>query len=148
MVTVDSTDGIVMRSAYGWAFMKPIRKVYYNLTITVISVLVAFVIGGIEMVQVLGSELGYTTGFWAALNALDFGQIGYVVIATFLTSWVVAMLYYRHKGYEKKGITGEPPLLGGMPTSGSSPVIEATETTEGLPQNAGKLSKTDEHLSI
>ena len=109
MVTVDSTDGVVMRSAYSWAFLKPIRKVYYNLTITVISVLVAFVIGGIEMLQVLGSELGYTTGFWAVLNALDFGQIGYLVIGTFLTSWIVAMLYYDIKD-TKKSVSKVKPL--------------------------------------
>ncbi len=154
MVTVDSTDGVVMRSAYSWAFLRPIRKVYYNLTITVISVLVAFVIGGIEMLQVFGSELGYTTGFWAVLNALDFGQIGYVVIGTFLTAWIVAMLYYRHKGYEKIGFKGEilkdgsqihAPQAGSSTISESASLIESSNTTESAPKNAGKRSKTDQN---
>ncbi len=150
MVTVDSTDGVVMRSAYSWAFLRPIRKVYYNLTITVISVIVAFAIGGIEMTQVLGMELGFKGGFWALLDALDFGQIGYLVIATFLTAWIVAMLYYRHKGYEKIGFKGEilpdgsqihAPQANSSTTSESAPVNDGTTTADSAPKNAGKRSK-------
>lgn len=101
MVTIDTSDGISMRCAYGWAFLKPIRKIYYNLTITVISVLVAFVIGGIEVAQVVSVQLGWTTGFFGWLANLDFETMGYGIIATFLIAWVVAMAYYRYKGYEK-----------------------------------------------
>ena len=101
MVTIDTSDGISMRCAYGWAFLKPIRKIYYNLTITIISVLVAFVIGGIEVVQVVSLQLGLTSGFWGWLANLDFETMGYGIIATFLISWVIAMAYYRYKGYEK-----------------------------------------------
>jgi high-affinity nickel-transport protein len=101
MVTIDTSDGISMRCAYGWAFLKPIRKIYYNLTITIISVLVAFVIGGIEIVQVVSLEMGLTTGFWGWLANLDFETMGYVIIATFLIAWAIAMAYYRYKGYEK-----------------------------------------------
>ena len=68
MVTIDTSDGVSMRCAYGWAFLKPIRKIYYNLTITIISVLVAFAIGGIELIQVIASELGWTSGFWGFLS--------------------------------------------------------------------------------
>ncbi len=101
MVTIDTSDGISMRCAYGWAFLKPIRKIYYNLTITIISVLVAFAIGGIELIQVFASELGWTSGFWGFLSTLDFETMGYAIIAIFLVSWLVAMDYYRYKGYEK-----------------------------------------------
>jgi high-affinity nickel-transport protein len=101
MVTVDTSDGVSMRCAYGWAFLKPIRKIYYNLTITIISVLVAFAIGGIELIQVISSELGWTSGFWGFLASLDFETMGYAIIAIFLISWLVAVAYYRHKGYEK-----------------------------------------------
>jgi nickel/cobalt transporter (NiCoT) family protein len=72
MVLVDTTDGITMRMAYGWAFLKPIRKVYYNLTITIISVVVAFAIGGVEVLQVLSGELNLSGSFWSWLNGLDF----------------------------------------------------------------------------
>jgi high-affinity nickel-transport protein len=101
MVTIDTTDGVLMRCAYGWAFLKPIRKIFYNLTITIISVMVAFIIGGIEVTQVVSAELGLTTGFWGWLQNLDFGVIGYTIIGTFLISWTVAVAYYRHRGYEK-----------------------------------------------
>ena len=101
MVTIDTSDGISMRCAYGWAFLKPIRKIYYNLTITIISVLVAFAIGGIELIQVIASELGWTSGFWGVLANLDFESMGYAIIAIFLCSWLVAMAFYRYKGYEK-----------------------------------------------
>jgi high-affinity nickel-transport protein len=101
MVTIDTSDGVSMRCAYGWAFLKPIRKIYYNLTITIISVLVAFAIGGIELIQVISSELGWTSGFWGFLATLDFETMGYFIIAIFLISWLVAMAYYRYKGYEK-----------------------------------------------
>jgi len=101
MVTIDTTDGVLMRCAYGWAFLKPIRKIFYNLTITIISVMVAFIIGGIEVTQVVSTELGLTTGFWGWLQNLDFGVIGYTIIGTFLISWTVAVAYYRHRGYEK-----------------------------------------------
>jgi high-affinity nickel-transport protein len=101
MITIDTSDGISMRCAYSWAFLKPIRKIYYNLTITVISVLVAFAIGGIELIQVIASEAGWTSGFWGWLGNLNFEILGYAIVAIFLISWLVAMAYYRYKGYEK-----------------------------------------------
>ena len=108
MVTIDSSDGISMLCAYGWAFLKPIRKIYYNLTITIISVLVAFAIGGIELIQVIASEIGLTSGIWGWLGNLDFETMGYGIIAIFLISWLVAMAYYRYKGYEKTAFPNTP----------------------------------------
>ena len=110
MVTIDSSDGISMRCAYGWAFLKPIRKIYYNLTITIISVLVAFAVGGIELLQVVASEVGLTSGFWGWLGNLDFETMGYAIVAIFLISWLVAMAYYRYKGFEKTVLPQGAPL--------------------------------------
>ncbi len=101
MVLVDTSDGISMRLAYGWAFLKPIRKIFYNLTLTIISVLVAFLVGGIELTQVLSIELGLTGGFWTLLRNLDFEVLGFGIVGIFLTSWLVAMAYYRYKGFDK-----------------------------------------------
>jgi len=120
MVTIDTSDGISMRCAYGWAFLKPIRKIYYNLTITIISVLVAFVIGGIEIVQVVSLEMGLTTGFWGWLANLDFETMGYAIIATFLIAWAIAMAYYRYKGYEKIGFPSGSPALSTTTTTAST----------------------------
>jgi high-affinity nickel-transport protein len=120
MVTIDTTDGVLMRCAYGWAFLKPIRKIFYNLTITIISVMVAFIIGSIEVAQVVSTELGATTGFWGWLQNLDFGVIGYTIIGTFLISWTVAVAYYRHKGYEKITFPSSSPALSTPVTTAST----------------------------
>ena len=101
MVIVDTSDGISMRLAYNWAFLKPIRKLYYNLTITAISVLVAFLVGGIELFQVLSNQLHWG-GFWNVLRNADFETIGFLIIAVFIVSWLVAVVYYKRKGFELK----------------------------------------------
>ncbi|MFZ0843581.1 MAG: HoxN/HupN/NixA family nickel/cobalt transporter [Nitrosotalea sp.] len=100
MVLVDTTDSITMRMAYGWAFHKPIRKIYYNLTITIISILVAFVIGSVEILQVLSGELKFTGAFWNWLNNLDFETLGYGIIAIFVISWLVSITVYKYKKIE------------------------------------------------
>ena len=100
MVLVDTTDAVAMRMAYGWAFLKPIRKIYYNLTITAISVLVAFVIGGVEVLQVLSGELKLSGVFWNWLNGLNFETLGYGIIAIFILSWLASMAIYKFKGLE------------------------------------------------
>jgi len=97
---IDTSDAISMRLAYGWAFLNPIRKVYYNLTITVISVLVAFAVGGVEMLQVVSGEFNLSGPFWDFFNNLDFESMGYVIISTFVGAWVFSMWWYKHKKYE------------------------------------------------
>lgn len=94
MVLVDTFDAVSIRIAYGWAFLKPIRKIYYNLTITLISVLVAFLIGGVELLQVLSSELNLNGSFWRWLVTLNFENLGYGILAIFLTSWLFSVGYY------------------------------------------------------
>lgn len=101
MVTIDTADGVVMRVAYGWAFLNPIRKIYYNLTVTVISVLVAWVIGTIELLQVLSTELNLNGLFWSWLNTLNFEMIGFGIVGLFIVSWLVSFGYWRVKKYDK-----------------------------------------------
>ncbi len=95
MVLVDTTDGVTMRVAYGWAFLNPLRKIYYNLTVTVISVLVAWVIGAIELLQVLSNELSLKGSFWDYLNGLDFETMGFAIITIFVLSWLVSWAYWK-----------------------------------------------------
>jgi len=102
MVLIDTTDGVAMRLAYGWAFINPIRKIYYNLTVTIISVLVALVIGTVELLQVVGSELNFTGAFWNWLGALDFETIGFLIIAIFVVSWLVSLGYWRYRRLDEK----------------------------------------------
>ena len=100
MCTIDATDGILMLGAYGWAYIKPIRKLYYNLNITLVSVIIAFFIGGIEILSIIGDEFGLTGGFWDLIAEVDFGLIGVFIIAVFIASWGISTLIYRWKGYD------------------------------------------------
>ena len=102
MVLVDTSDGVAMGAAYGWAFSHPLRKIYYNLTITVISVFVALAIGTIELLQVVGDELNLTGPFWGWLENLDFETIGYGIITMFLASWLVAWAIWKYKRFDKR----------------------------------------------
>jgi high-affinity nickel-transport protein len=103
MSLVDTTDGILMIGAYGWAFVKPIRKLYYNMTITFVSVMVALVIGGVEGLGLLGTKFDLGGGFWQAIYALNdnFGMLGYLIIAIFVACWLVSAIIYRVKRYDE-----------------------------------------------
>ena len=105
MSLVDTTDGVLMLGAYGWAFMKPIRKLYYNMTITAVSVVVAVVIGGLETLNLIGDQLGLTDGggFWGTIGGLNdnFGILGYVIIGIFVLSWGGSVLFYKFKRYDE-----------------------------------------------
>jgi high-affinity nickel-transport protein len=101
MVLADTTDGIAMRAAYGWAFLRPIRKIYYNLTVTVISVAVAFAIGGVELLQVLASELNLTGPYWNWLVKLDPATMGVGIIGIFLVTWLVSTAYWKFRRYDE-----------------------------------------------
>ena len=101
MITVDTADGVAMRLAYGWAFLNPLRKIYYNLTITLTSVLVAWVVGGIELLQVLSSKLNWSGFFWSWLNELNFEIIGFAIIGLFMVSWAVSFGYWKFKHLDK-----------------------------------------------
>ena len=100
MSLVDTTDGVLMLGAYGWAYIKPIRKLYYNLTITLVSVMIAFLIGGIEVLSIVGDRLGLRGGIWGFVANLDFGVIGFGIIGIFVVSWTVSTFIYRSRGYD------------------------------------------------
>jgi high-affinity nickel-transport protein len=103
MSLVDTTDNILMLGAYGWAYVKPIRKLYYNMTITSVSVLVALVVGGIEALGLLGSQLHLQGRFWSAVGSLNdnFGMLGYCIIALFVLSWIVSIAIYKVQRFEE-----------------------------------------------
>jgi high-affinity nickel-transport protein len=105
MSLLDTTNGVLMLGAYGWAFMRPIRKLYYNMTITAVSVVVAVVVGGLETLNLIGDQLGLTEtgGFWGAIGAIDdnFGVLGYVIIGIFAASWAGSVAFYRFKRYDE-----------------------------------------------
>ena len=102
MALIDTTDGILMLSAYDWAFIKPIRKLYYNLTITAVSVLVAVLVGGVEALGLIGGQLELSGWFWDGVGALNenFGSLGYIVIGIFIAAWIGSVVIYRYKGLD------------------------------------------------
>jgi len=105
MTLVDTTDSILMLRAYGWAFVKPIRKLYYNLTITAVSVVVAVVVGGLEVLNLVGDQLGLTErgGFWGAIGSLsdNFGVLGVAIIGIFIAAWLISYVVYRANRYDE-----------------------------------------------
>ena len=103
MALVDSTDSILMLGAYGWAFAKPLRKLYYNITITSVSVLVALIVGGIEALGLVQGELNLSGPFWYPIADLNnhFGMLGYVIIGIFMVSWIFSVSFYRLKRYDE-----------------------------------------------
>jgi nickel/cobalt transporter (NiCoT) family protein len=107
MTLVDTTDGILMMGVYRWAFVRPIRKLYYNLTITFASVLVAVLIGGIEALALIADALALKGRFWDLIGMLSthFGMLGLGVIVLFLLSWFGSALIYRFKGYDRIDVT-------------------------------------------
>jgi nickel/cobalt transporter (NiCoT) family protein len=112
MTLVDTTDGILMAGAYGWAFVKPVRKLYYNLTITFASVVVALFIGGIEAIGLLKDQLKLTGGVWDLVGNLNdnFGTLGFVIIGIFVVCWIGSVVIYRIKGFDRleSSVTATP----------------------------------------
>jgi high-affinity nickel-transport protein len=103
MSLVDTTDSILMLGAYGWAFVKPVRKLFYNMTITLVSVVVAVVIGGIEVLGMIADQLEPKGAFWDVVNGLNdnWGTLGYVIIGVFVLSWLASLVIYRVRRYDE-----------------------------------------------
>jgi high-affinity nickel-transport protein len=99
MSLVDTSDGVLMVGAYGWAFMNPLRKLYYNLTITGVSVAVA--VGAIEALGLVAEKRSLTGGIWSLIDTLagNFTALGYLVIGIFVASWLTSLAIYRVTGY-------------------------------------------------
>jgi len=109
MTLFDSIDGCFMNFAYGWAFAKPVRKVYYNITITALSVAVALVIGTVEVVSILADRLGIVSGPVAWVADLDLNNVGFAIVGLFVLAWAVALLVWRVARIEERWESG---LLG------------------------------------
>jgi high-affinity nickel-transport protein len=106
MSLLDTIDGSFMNFAYGWAYSKPVRKIYFNITITALSVLVALVIGSIEVVGLLAEKLGLSGGAWDAIAAIDLNTIGFLVVGLFALTWVVALAIWHFGDIEQRWSAG------------------------------------------
>jgi nickel/cobalt transporter (NiCoT) family protein len=102
MSLMDTADGAFMSHAYGWAFSNPVRKLYYNLTVTSMSVAIALLVGTVELLQVAAQRLGLSGGFWEALAGLDFETAGYGIVALFLVMWAGSYAIWRLRHIEQR----------------------------------------------
>jgi len=102
MSLMDTADGAFMSQAYGWAFSNPIRKVYYNITVTSLSVAVALLIGSIELLQVIAAKFSLEGAFWSSLDSLDFGRMGYVVVGLFVAVWAFSVILWKARRIEER----------------------------------------------
>jgi nickel/cobalt transporter (NiCoT) family protein len=102
MSLIDTTDNILMLGAYGWAFVKPVRKLYYNLTITCVSVVVAIAVGGIEALGLLVEHFQFKGWFWDGVVKfnVNFGTLGYFIVGLFVLSWIVSIAYYKWRRFD------------------------------------------------
>lgn len=103
MVLIDTVDSLLMVGAYGWAFVKPVRKLYYNMTITFVSVVVAVFIGGVEVLGLIGDHLQLRGMPWDAIGTLNdhFGLLGFIIVGIFIVSWIGSLLIYRLNRYDE-----------------------------------------------
>jgi high-affinity nickel-transport protein len=111
MSLMDTLDGAFMTHAYGWAFSNPIRKVYYNITVTSLSIVVALAIGTVELLQVMSTNLGLRGRGWDSLNNLDFGTLGYAMVVLFIIVWAVSVSVWKVRRIEDRWnamLTNEP----------------------------------------
>ncbi|SLM63201.1 MULTISPECIES: HoxN/HupN/NixA family nickel/cobalt transporter [Dickeya] len=108
MALIDTLDNVLMVGAYGWAFNKPQRKLYYNMTITATSVVVAMFIGGMEALGLLADKLDLHTGLWQAVDGFNeqLGNAGFYVVALFIACWVISLCNYRWKNYDSLSLPG------------------------------------------
>ncbi|MFJ2901649.1 HoxN/HupN/NixA family nickel/cobalt transporter [Streptomyces sp. NPDC091279] len=106
MSLLDTIDGSFMNFAYGWAFSKPVRKVYYNLTITGLSVAVALIIGTVELLGLLAEKLDLHGPFWDWVGGLDLNIVGFVIVGLFFATWVIALLVWKFGRIEEKWSAG------------------------------------------
>jgi high-affinity nickel-transport protein len=102
MSLIDATDNVLMLGAYGWAYVKPIRKLYYNITITSVSVVVALAVGGIEALGLLANKFHLTGGVWSLVGKLNenFGVLGYGIVALFAGSWILSIVIYKWRRFD------------------------------------------------
>ena len=109
MSLFDTIDGTFMNFAYGWAFSKPVRKVYYNITITGLSVAVALLVGTAELLSIVAPKLGLTGGFWSWLGDLDLNTIGFAIVGIFVAVWVIALAVWKFGRIEQRWSAGLRP---------------------------------------
>ena len=102
MSLLDTADGTFMNFVYGWAFLKPVRRVYYNITITGLSIAVALIVGSIELLGLMAQQFNWTGGVWDWINGLDLNLLGFIIVGLFVATWLVSLLVWRYAKIEER----------------------------------------------
>jgi high-affinity nickel-transport protein len=136
MSLLDSIDGVFMIFAYGWAFSQPVRKIYYNIVITGLSVGVALVIGVVEIVSIIVQKLGITDGVLAAVGGVDLNNVGFIIVGIFVLTWLVAVAVWHLGDVEAKWSQNLKPV---RPAYGSEPVEGPDDAAEQVPLPADSV---------
>ena len=102
MTLMDTTDGAFMAKAYAWAFSNPIRKVFYNLTITGLSVFVALFVGGVELLQIVAQVANLSGGFWSLVSGVSFANMGFFIVGAFVATWVIAFTVFKVRRVDER----------------------------------------------
>ena len=102
MSLMDTADGAFMSTAYGWAFASPVRKAYYNISVTSLSVAVAWLVGAVELLQVLAAKLSLRGVVWQVLESLDLGRLGYLIVGLFAATWLVSFTLWKFRRIEER----------------------------------------------
>jgi nickel/cobalt transporter (NiCoT) family protein len=115
MALIDTTDGIAMLGAYGWACVRPVRKLYYNMNITLISVVIALFVGGVELLHVISTETNANSGIFRWANSVPFSSLGFYIIGIFLASWAISVAVYKLRGIDRldAALSGSSGLVAG-----------------------------------
>jgi high-affinity nickel-transport protein len=99
---MDTADGMFMSTAYRWAFTTPLRKLYYNVTVTSVSVVAALLLGTVELIKVLSDKLHLQSGFFQWVSALDFGDLGYMLVVLFILAWLISISIWKYMKIEER----------------------------------------------
>jgi high-affinity nickel-transport protein len=102
MSLMDTADGMFMSTAYRWSFTTPLRKLYYNVTVTSVSVVAALLIGTVELIQVLSDKLHLQSGFFHWVSALDFSDLGYMLVVLFILAWLISVSIWKYMKVEER----------------------------------------------
>jgi nickel/cobalt transporter (NiCoT) family protein len=143
MSLFDTVDGCFMNFAYDWAFARPIRKVYYNLTITGLSVFVAVFVGTVEILGLIGQEVHLRGGFWAFMQGFNINQAGYVIVGVFIVTWAVALSVWRFGRIEQRWDAASAAAATGAPAAAaaaSAGAAAAAGDYRPLPHPAGQAA--------
>jgi high-affinity nickel-transport protein len=105
MTLLDTLDGLFMTCAYGWAFTSPVRKVYFNITITTLSVVVALAVGTVELLSVIAGELRLRGGVWQFVTTIDLNAMGLLVVGLFVLTWAIALIIWKAAHIEERWTT-------------------------------------------